>query len=416
MPKIVPLDWLCDRRRVVQLTLGDRFTLLTDDEGKLYAVGRNDKAQFGRRSSSTDADDRIPRPVAGIGEERIAHAATGSGHCAAVTEDGKLFVWGWNVFGQCGTGKGSTTERVELSSLGEGARVAFVACGAFHTVVVTSVGVIVFGHNHYGQLGTGNNNRQPTPTLLTCAALDGVRIVGCAAGNGFTHLVSDDGRVYAMGLNSRGQCGTGGTDDTNTPTEIDAAHFGGVPVVAVACGDGHVLMITAESKLYACGWGICGATGLGHTKDVVTPRPVAGALADAHVVRITAGAGHSCALTEDGRVFAFGRNGGVPAAGAKGIPQLLQDTLAGTTVCALGGGCCAGHSAFVTGSPPDAPGFELPLAFPWHRRRLLLMCLLFAKRQFDECAPAPAATTDVLLRLAALPEALLLGPCLFQFL
>jgi hypothetical protein len=46
-----------------------------------------------------------------------------------------------------------------------------------------------------------------------------------------------------------------------------------------------------------------------------------------------------------------------------GIPQLLQDALAGTTVCALGGGCFAKRSVFVAGTPPGDPGFDLPVAF-----------------------------------------------------
>ena len=46
-----------------------------------------------------------------------------------------------------------------------------------------------------------------------------------------------------------------------------------------------------------------------------------------------------------------------------GIPQLLQDALAGTTVCALGGGGFAKRSVFVAGTPPGDPGFDLPVAF-----------------------------------------------------
>ena len=69
-----------------------------------------------------------------------------------------------------------------------------------------------------------------------CAALilNGVHIVGCFAGDGFTQLVSDNGRVFAMGQNNHSQLGTGDTTNVNTPTEIDPAHFGGAPVAAVA--------------------------------------------------------------------------------------------------------------------------------------------------------------------------------------
>ena len=55
----------------------------------------------------------------------------------------------------------------------EDVRGAFVAGGSSHTVAgTTDGGVIVFGGNSYGPLGTGNNDNSLTPTLLTCAALD----------------------------------------------------------------------------------------------------------------------------------------------------------------------------------------------------------------------------------------------------
>ena len=120
-----------------------------------------------------------------------------------------------------------------------------------------------------------------------------------------------------------------------------------------------------EGKLYCWGEGGFGATGLGHTDNTTTPQPVVGALADARVVRIAAGMLHSCALAEDGRVFAFGYSVGIPAAGVQGTPQLLQEgaLAAGTTVCTLSTGCFAEHAAFIAGPPPAEPGFEVPLVF-----------------------------------------------------
>jgi len=279
----------------------------------------------------------------GTGIERITLLAAGHSHCATVTEGGKLLLWGNNDFGQCGTGTADDSvlaaTRCDSGALADAdVRVLFIACGAFHTVALTSDGgVVVFGYNLHGQLGTGNNINQLTPTRLACATLDGVRIMGCAAGDYSTQLVSDDGRVFAMGQNDQfvsndgrvfamgennnGQPCTGDTTSVNTPTEIGAAHLGFAPVAAVACGNNHTVSITRdEGNLFCWDEGDGGATGLGHTDDATTPQPVLGALADARTtpqpvlgaladartVRIVAGDGHSCALAEDGRVFAFG--------------------------------------------------------------------------------------------------------------
>jgi alpha-tubulin suppressor-like RCC1 family protein len=452
VPTVAPLDWLPDGKRVLQVSIAYQLTLLlADDDSQLYAVGHNEYGQLGRgHSNNDDPDNRVPRPVTGIGLERITHIAAGFCHCAAVTGGGKLLLWGRNQHGQCGTGTAGgnvlAVTRCNSGALADAdARVVFVACGGFHTVALTSdAGVIAFGYNHHGQLGTGNADRQPTPERLACAALDGVRIVGCAAGYGITQFVSDDGRVFAMGKNDNGQLGTGNTTDVNTPTEIDAAHFGGAPIAAVSCGFSHTMAITRdEGKLYCWGQGEDCRTGLGHTDDATTPQPVVGALAGARVVRIVAGLVRSCALAGDGRVFAFGRAPGIQ----EGVrtPQLLQEgaLAAGTAVCAIGTGCSTEHTVFVGGPPPNEPGFDsttetrarLQLFSAWVRRRTLLMCLLHATQRSraggvdakhaltplssgssgSATAAAFAGDDEMLLRVAELPEELWQGSLIFRF-
>jgi hypothetical protein len=146
---------------------------------------------------------------------------------------------------------------------------------------------------------------------------------------------------------------------------------------------------------------VSGRTGLGHTDDATTPQPVVGALADARVVRIAAGMHHSCALAEDGRVFAFGTAAGIPAAGGQGTPQLLQEgaLAGGTTVSALSTGCFATHAAFAEGPPPAAPGFEAPLVFAMQKPAAkepdpAAVAALAALRPPDEGGGAAAASSS----------------------
>ena len=328
VPTSAPLEWLVDGR-VVRVAVGTEFTLLLDDTARVHAVGKNDSGQLGRgHNNNDDPDNRITRPVTGLGQVRVTLIAAGFKHCAAVTEGGQLLMWGGNASGQCGFAGDDVLVPARCTAgafVDADLRVAFVACGLDHTVAVTTGGgVIVFGCNDAGQLGTGNDHDQPTPVLLTGAELEGVRIAGCAAGSSFTLLMSDTGRVFALGHNEHGQLGlgidfypaeTGMRHLVFKPTEIDAQHFGGVPAVAVACGDTHTLVLTADRKLYACGNGRHGATGFGHMNDAMTPQPVAGALEDVPVVMIATGYTHSCALTSDGRIFAFGTDGGITDAG-----------------------------------------------------------------------------------------------------
>jgi hypothetical protein len=53
----------------------------------------------------------------------------------------------------------------------------------------------------------------------------------------------------------------------------------------------------------------------------------------------------------------------------------------------------------------------------WERRRSLLMCLLAVHAGAEGVPPPPPiASSGVLLRVAALPEELWKGPCIFQYL
>ncbi len=436
------------QEKIIGIVAGALLTLCHTTDGGVLGVGTNVFGQLGRgHSNGDDPDNRVPRPIPGL--KNIAMIAAGYSHCCAVTKDGEMFAWGRNIHGQCGRApRGNlnvlAATRCDSGALKNQVRVAFVACGGDHTLALTINGnVIAFGVNNGGQLGTGNNHYQPTPERLTCAALVGVRIVGCAAGARFTQLVSDDGRVFATGYNDHGQLGTGDMTHVNTPTEIDAAHFGAAPVAAVACGYCHTMAITrGEGKLYCWGQGGCGATGLGHTDDATTPQPVVGALADARVVRIAVSWRHSFVLVDDGNVLAFGD----ASNDLIGIPQLLNlGALAGKTVRALGSGCCAQHLAFIEGPPPAEPDFEFGVIArtqfrKWLRRRVLLLCLLRAaqrgragggeavhlKRLHSSSGDGAAATAPAtasggggdtpLIFMALLPEDLWKGPLIFQFL
>jgi alpha-tubulin suppressor-like RCC1 family protein len=56
----------------------------------------------------------------------------------------------------------------------------------------------------------------------------------------------DNGKVYAWGSNSDGQCGLGDDSEVNQPTQVDIDE----PVVQAACGYYHTAFVTGEYTLY----------------------------------------------------------------------------------------------------------------------------------------------------------------------
>jgi alpha-tubulin suppressor-like RCC1 family protein len=108
--------------------------------------------------------------VAGLeGLPDVVMVAAGKGHSAALTSAGRLLLWGGNHFGQLG--QGDREQRLVPVTLGPpqfgGAPVAMVACGAGHTLVVTRSGLLfAFGFGGGGQLGLGDRNDRDVPVEM----------------------------------------------------------------------------------------------------------------------------------------------------------------------------------------------------------------------------------------------------------
>ena len=106
--------------------------------------------------SGAHADLVEPHRFAALADKTWTHVAGGAAatHCAAIDDEGRLYTWGRNERGQLGHGdyvSRGTPTRVE--ALGE-TRCASAACGKGHTVVVCENGdVYGFGSNKFGQFG-----------------------------------------------------------------------------------------------------------------------------------------------------------------------------------------------------------------------------------------------------------------------
>lgn len=122
------------------------------DNGSLYSFGRADYGQLGRSHSDPRADSQ-PRllefPVPDQSAEadydsksvfpKVSQIACGAEHSAVVTEDGRLFMCGWNEHGNCGDGSHTNVLHFKQVSfgnleklLGSPLRVTGVATGGAH--------------------------------------------------------------------------------------------------------------------------------------------------------------------------------------------------------------------------------------------------------------------------------------------
>jgi len=107
-----------------------------------------------------------------------AQVAAGYLHSAAIKTTGTLWTWGYNVYGQCGTG--NTTNQSAPTQVGALTNWAYVKCGLYGTIAVKTNGTLwAWGYNNYGQLGQGDTTNRSSPVQIGSAtnwlqAIDGL--------------------------------------------------------------------------------------------------------------------------------------------------------------------------------------------------------------------------------------------------
>ncbi|MBZ5624584.1 MAG: protein kinase [Acidobacteriia bacterium] len=175
------------------------------------------------------------------------------------------------------------------------------------------------GHNTYGQLGDGGT--ADTVELVRVAAMN--KVVAISSGLIHSLALRSDGTVWAWGRNSNGQLGTGSTTASNRPVRVRGLNH----VVAIAAGFQHSLAITTDGTVWSWGANFTGQLGTRNKLDAESPARISGL---AGVVAIAGGAAHSLAVKSDGSVWAWGFNGN----GQTG--HIGPDTTAPTQVLGIG--------------------------------------------------------------------------------
>ena len=167
-----------------------------------------------------------------------------------------------------------------------------------------------WGENLAGALGDGTTNHRNTPVpVIMTGALASQSVTSVLTGNGRSHAITADGKVYSWGANDSGQLGDGTTISRNQPVAVNmSGALAGKTVTALSANHVYTLALTADGKVYSWGANFGGQLGLGDSVDRSSPQLIQGALAGKTIVSISAGLAHAMALASDGTVYGWGNN------------------------------------------------------------------------------------------------------------
>lgn len=192
----------------------------------------------------------------------------------------------------------SPEEKWELFDSG---RNTAIGAGARHALALKEDGSVwAWGYNAMGQLGNGSTeaSRQPVRTVLAD------RIASISAGWTFSMALSKDGTIYTWGDNGSGQLGNGTRTGSNMPVRVVVPSEYG-KVKKISCGLEHNLALTEEGKVLAWGSNVYGELGDGTEVNRLVPVEVQGL---SNIVEISAGNNSSMALDENGKVWVWGKD------------------------------------------------------------------------------------------------------------
>ncbi|XP_004307465.1 PREDICTED: ultraviolet-B receptor UVR8 [Fragaria vesca subsp. vesca] len=138
------------------IACGGRHSAVITDAGALLTFGWGLYGQCGQ--GSTD-DELSPICVSSLLGIRIESVAAGLWHTVCISADGDVYAFGGNQFGQLGTGadQAETIPRLLDAPVLENVNAKIVSCGARHSCIITEdAKVFGWGWNKYGQLGLGD--------------------------------------------------------------------------------------------------------------------------------------------------------------------------------------------------------------------------------------------------------------------
>jgi alpha-tubulin suppressor-like RCC1 family protein len=224
----------------------------------------------------------------------------GQQHTCAITAAGAAMCWGDNANGELGNGTMTDSPTpVQVETLTSG--VIAVASGFQHVCALTKQGAVkCWGDNSVGKLGNDSTVESLVPVQVT-GLTSGV--VAIAAGGYHTCALTDAGAVKCWGANAFGQLGNGNFLDQHTPAQVSGLTTG---IAAIAAGSNHTCALTDQGAAYCWGRNSYGELGNNSTGDQNVPVPVSNMTSG--VVSIAGGFYHTCGVTGDGAARCWGFN------------------------------------------------------------------------------------------------------------
>jgi len=268
---------------------GDSHILALKSDNTLWGYGAGTLGQLGTGSTVFDSTASWNQ-VAAADDHTNAISAT----------DGSLWAWGSGLGGQLGNSSSASNYSAPVSVSTSSWK--SVAAGYSSIVAIKGDGSLwSAGQNFGGNLGQGNTSNN---SILTQVGTSSWTVVRTGAGFGSTVMaIRSDGRLFAWGSNTTGQCGQSNTTNYSSPVQVGTSSW-----TTIAVGLSTVGAIRSDGALFMWGYNASGGAGaipdggLAHRSSPVQ-------IGTSSWIAVGIAASNGYAIRSDGRLFAWGFGG-----------------------------------------------------------------------------------------------------------
>ncbi|KAM9353120.1 regulator of chromosome condensation [Symphorus nematophorus] len=293
--------------KVIQVSAGDSHTAALADDGTVYIWGafRDNTGVIGLLEPHKTSN--VPIKIAML--ETVVKIASGTDHLVMVTLDGNLYSLGNGEQGQLGRvspfsldrgGRKGLRPLLSPNKINVKGKVQFIDafCGGYFTFALTKEGhVYGCGLTNYHQLGTDSTKMRFFPEKLTNFKNSTTSWVDFSGGQHHTICLDAEGQVYSLGRADYGRLGLGReAEEKSKPTPV----MGIEPASSVTCGASVSFAVTKEGSVYAWGMGTNLQLGTGDEGDEWSPVKMMGKqLENRTVLMVSSGGQHTVLLVKD---------------------------------------------------------------------------------------------------------------------
>ncbi|KAL1215201.1 PH, RCC1 and FYVE domains-containing protein 1 [Cardamine amara subsp. amara] len=307
-PKLLESATMFD---VKSISLGAKHAALVTRQGEVFCWGNGSSGKLGVK---VNIDIDHPKRVESLEDVAVQSVACSDHQTCAVTESGELYLWGIDGGAIEQSGRQFLTRKIS-DVFGGSLSVLSVACGAWHTAIVTSSGqLFTYGSGTFGVLGHGSLESVTKPKEVE--SLRRMKVISVSCGPWHTAAIVETtndrkfynakscGKLFTWGDGDKGRLGHADSKKKLVPTcvtELVDHDF-----TKVSCGWTLTVALSISGTVYTMGSSIHGQLGCPRAKDK-SINVVLGNLTRQFVKDIASGSHHVSVLTSFGSVYTWGK-------------------------------------------------------------------------------------------------------------